>query len=211
MAIFDSVLMGGARNSVDNITMYENKGQRIARRKPSKVRNPRTEKQRIQRAKMKFLTDLSAGFLDVAAVGFASRDARLSAANAFVRANMPNVTVDEEFVASMDYSLLACSAAKKLKRPIVTMSLTGSSLSINRTMQEAWGTAKLDDQIYGVLFEEVTGETMLLEMGERGEEFVTSIELPADWAPESVHGYAFASSAASKRTSATVAVEITTA
>lgn len=210
MAIFNSVLVGGARNSVDNITMYESGGQRIARRKPMKVKNPRTEKQLRQRAKMKFLSELSVGFLEVAAVGFARRDARLSAANAFVQANMGNVTVDEDFVATMDYGLLACSADKKLKRPLVTATLSGSSLTFNLTAQEAWGSAKKDDQVYGVLFEEVAGESVLVALGTRGEEMSLPVDLPAEWAVENVHAYAFASSANGKRTSATMALEIAT-
>lgn len=208
MAIFNSVLVGGARNSVDNITMYESGGQRIARRKPMKVKNPRTEKQLRQRAKMKFLSELSVGFLEVAAVGFARRDARLSAANAFVQANMGNVTVDEDFVATMDYGLLACSADKKLKRPLVAATLSGSSLTFNLTAQEAWGSAKKDDQVYGVLFEEVAGESVLVALGTRGEEMSLPVDLPAEWAVENVHAYAFASSANGKRTSATTALEI---
>lgn len=210
MAIFNSVLVGGARNSVDNITMYESGGQRIARRKPMKVKNPRTEKQLRQRAKMKFLSELSVGFLEVAAVGFARRDARLSAANAFVQANMGNVTLDEDFVATMDYGLLACSADKKLKRPLVTATLSGSSLTFNLTAQEAWGSAKKDDQVYGVLFEEATGESVLVALGTRGEEMSLPVDLPAEWAVENVHAYAFASSANGKRTSATTALEIAT-
>lgn len=208
MAIFNSVLVGGVRNSVDNITMYESGGQRIARRKPMKVKNPRTEKQLRQRAKMKFLSELSVGFLEVAAVGFARRDARLSAANAFVQANMGNVTVDEDFVATMDYGLLACSADKKLKRPLVAATLSGSSLTFNLTAQEAWGSAKKDDQVYGVLFEEVAGESVLVALGTRGEEMSLPVDLPAEWAVENVHAYAFASSANGKRTSATTALEI---
>lgn len=210
MAIFNSVLVGGARNSVDNITMYESGGQRIARRKPMKVKNPRTEKQLRQRAKMKFLSELSVGFLEVAAVGFARRDARLSAANAFVQANMGNVTVDEDFVATMDYGLLACSADKKLKRPLVAATLSGSSLTFNLTAQEAWGSAKKDDQVYGVLFEEVAGEAVLVALGTRGEEMSLPVDLPAEWAVENVHAYVFASSANGKRTSATTALEIAT-
>lgn len=208
MAIFNSVLVGGARNSVDNITMYESGGQRIARRKPMKVKNPRTEKQLRQRAKMKFLSELSVGFLEVAAVGFARRDARLSAANAFVQANMGNVTVDEDFVATMDYGLLACSADKKLKRPLVAATLSGSSLTFNLTAQEAWGSAKKDDRVYGVLFEEVARESVLVALGTRGEEMSLPVDLPAEWAVENVHAYTFASSANGKRTSATTALEI---
>ena len=113
---------------------------------------------------MKFLAGLSVGFLEVAAVGFARRDSRLSATNAFVRANMANVSVDDDFVASMDYAALACSADNKLKRPAVTANLSGTSCSFSQSAQEAWGTAKTDDNVYGVLFEEVTGEAVLLRV-----------------------------------------------
>lgn len=208
MAIFNSVLIGGARNSVDNVTMYESGGQRIVRRKPTNVKNPRTEKQQRQRAKMKFLAGLSVGFLEVAAVGFARRDSRLSATNAFVRANMANVSVDDDFVASMDYATLACSADNKLKRPAVTANLSGTSCSFSQSAQEAWGTAKTDDNVYGVLFEEVTGEAVLVALKPRGEGGSTSIEIPSEWDTEKTHAYAFASSTNGQRTSATVSVAI---
>ena len=120
------------------------------------------------------------------------------------------VTVDEDFVATMDYGLLACSADKKLKRPLVAATLSGSSLTFNLTAQEAWGSAKKDDQVYGVLFEEVAGESVLVALGTRGEEMSLPVDLPAEWAVENVHAYAFASSANGKRTSATTALEIAT-
>lgn len=210
MAIFNSVLIGGARNSVDNVTMYETGGQRIIRRKATKVKNPRTDKQQRQRAKMRLLSDLSVGFLEVAAVGFARRDARLSAANAFVQANMPNVSVGEDFVATMDYSLLACSVNGKLKRPSVTARLSGTTCTFNQAAQDAWGTAKDDDEVYGVLFEEVTGEAVLVPLKPRGDGGSTTAEISSDWATDKVHAYAFASSANGRRTSATVPVELAT-
>lgn len=208
MAIFNSVLMGGVRNSVDNVTMYESRGRRIARRKPSSVRNPRTDKQRRQRAKMKLLVELSMGFVDVAAVGFAGRNSKMSPVNAFVAANMPNVTVDDEYVATLDYKTLACSLDKKRKRPSVTASLEGMNLSFAQSEQEYWGTAKKDDAVYAVLLDEVLGETMLVPLKNRGEGGMTSVTLPDDWQPEKLHVYVFAASADGKRTSATVYLDV---
>ena len=58
MAIFRSFLLGDVKKSVANLTMYIAKGVSIVRSKPLNVHNPRTDKQRIQRAKMKALVGL---------------------------------------------------------------------------------------------------------------------------------------------------------
>lgn len=58
MAIFRSFLLGDVKKSVANLTMYIAKGVSIVRGKPLNVHNPRTDKQRIQRAKMKALVGL---------------------------------------------------------------------------------------------------------------------------------------------------------
>ena len=40
-----------------------------------------------------------------------------------------------------------------------------------------------------------TGESVLVALGTRGEEMSLPVDLPAEWAVENVHAYAFASSA----------------
>ena len=55
MAIFRSFLLGDVKKSVANLTMYIAKGVSIVRGKPLNVHNPRTDKQRDQRAKMQAL------------------------------------------------------------------------------------------------------------------------------------------------------------
>ena len=55
-----------------------------------------------------------------------------------------------------------------------------------------------------------TGESVLVALGTRGEEMSLPVDLPAEWAVENVHAYAFASSANGKRTSVTTALEIAT-
>ena len=50
MAIHDSVLLGAMSQSVDNLTMCVCRKLRIVRHKAKHVTNPRTDKQRVQRA-----------------------------------------------------------------------------------------------------------------------------------------------------------------
>ena len=90
----------------------------------------------------------------------------------------------------------------------MTANLSGTSCSFSQSAQEAWGTAKTDDNVYGVLFEEVTGEAVLVNLKPRGEGGSTSIEISSEWDTEKTHAYAFASSANGQRTSATVSVAI---
>lgn len=61
MAIHDSVLLGAMSQSVDNLTMCVCRKLRIVRHKAKHVTNPRTDKQRVQRAKMK-ATAYSGGY-----------------------------------------------------------------------------------------------------------------------------------------------------
>ena len=51
--------LGNVKKSVANLTMYGVKGVSIVRGKPLNVRNPRTDKQRVQRAKMALLVQLA--------------------------------------------------------------------------------------------------------------------------------------------------------
>ena len=70
MAIFRSFLLGDVKKSVANLTMYIAKGVSIVRSKPLNVHNPRTDKQRIQRAKMKALVGLVSGFGPALSIGY---------------------------------------------------------------------------------------------------------------------------------------------
>lgn len=66
MAIHDSVLLGAMSQSVDNLTMCVCRKFRIVRHKAKHVRNPRTDKQRVQRAKMKAAIELAQAFVPIA-------------------------------------------------------------------------------------------------------------------------------------------------
>ena len=84
MAIHDSVLLGAMSQSVDNLTMCVCRKLRIVRHKAKHVTNPRTDKQRVQRAKMKATIELAQAFAPIAKIGFPAMAAGQTGYNGFV-------------------------------------------------------------------------------------------------------------------------------
>lgn len=110
MALFKSFVLGEVRKSVANITMYSGaNGYSIARGKRSTMRNPKTPGQLAQRAKMKALQKVSLYFAPAAELGFPGRKAGSTFYNAFVKANMQAVAVDEEYNPTIDYEKIVCA------------------------------------------------------------------------------------------------------
>lgn len=107
--------------------------------------------------------------------------------NGFVSANLQAVTVDEGFVATVDYSKLACSSDLKLRTPKVTATLADKSITFTQESQEASSWANRDDQVYAVVYEKALNEVEMVKLRERGENGVTSLRyrktgrLPKCW------------------------------
>ena len=200
MAIHDSVLLGAMSQSVDNLTMCVCRKLRIVRHKAKHVTNPRTDKQRVQRAKMKATIELAQAFAPIAKIGFPAMAAGQTGYNGFVSANLQAVTVD--------YSKLACSSDLKLRTPKVTATLADKSITFTQESQEASSWANRDDQVYAVVYEKALNEVEMVKLRERGENGVTSFALPEDWTAAEVLVYAFATTVAGRRTSRTLAISM---
>ena len=198
MAIHDSVLLGAMSQSVDNLTMCVCRKLRIVRHKAKHVTNPRTDKQRVQRAKMKAAIELAQAFAPIAKIGFPAMAAGQTGYNGFVSANLQTV----------DYSKLACSSDLKLRTPKVTATLADKSITFTQESQEASSWANRDDQVYAVVYEKALNEVEMVKLRERGENGVTSFALPEDWTAAEVLVYAFATTVAGRRTSRTLAISM---
>lgn len=209
MAIFESFLLGNLSQKVANLVMYKARGKGIVRGKPLKIKNPRTAEQLTQRAKMKLLVDLSRRFGPVITIGFASHAGKQSVYNAFVSANMPQVTVDENFEADIDFSKILCSVGG-IDIPDVTASLPedGNKILLAFEAQEATGTAAADDCVYAGFYETVQKSARLLKIGERRTSANTEFVLPKKWIAANVRIYAFAVSKSKRNASATLYVEL---
>ena len=201
MAIHDSVLLGAMSQSVDNLTMCVCRKLRIVRHKAKHVTNPRTDKQRVQRAKMKAAIELAQAFAPIAKIGFPAMAAGQTGYNGFVSANL-------QAVATVDYSKLACSSDLKLRTPKVTATLADKSITFTQESQEASSWANRDDQVYAVVYEKALNEVEMVKLRERGENGVTSFALPEDWTAAEVLVYAFATTVAGRRTSRTLAISM---
>ena len=194
MALFKSFVLGEVRKSVANITMYSGaNGYSIARGKRSTMRNPKTPGQLAQRAKMKALQKVSLYFAPAAEFGFPGRKAGSTFYNAFVKANMQAVAVDEEYNPTIDYEKIVC-AEGSLQDGTLAVSLNEDQdmITITQEAQSRWSVvANPTDVLYVVVYEK-TGNQMIVEpCRNRQENGVTTISLDSGWVKENLEVYAF--------------------
>ena len=194
MALFKSFVLGEVRKSVANITMYSGaNGYCIARGKRSTMRNPKTPGQLAQRAKMKALQKVSLYFAPAAELGFPGRKAGSTFYNAFVKANMQAVAVDEEYNPTIDYEKIVC-AEGSLQDGTLAVSLNEDQdmITITQEAQSRWSVvANPTDVLYVVVYEK-TGNQMIVEpCRNRQENGVTTISLDSGWVKENLEVYAF--------------------
>ena len=212
MAIFRSFLLGDVKKSVANLTMYIAKGVSIVRGKPLNVHNPRTEKQQVQRAKMKALVRLVSGFGSALAVGYPLVKGLVSANNRFVQDNMEAVTVGSDFTATIDYSRIVCSAAGRLKAPKVAVSYdaSGSQFMFTQSVQEQTPTCDPEDVAWVVAYEKVQNEAEIYPLKTRREGGEVKADLPEDWDIDNCEFYAFARNGKGTKVSRTTHLQLAT-
>ena len=194
MALFKSFVLGEVRKSVANITMYSGaNGYSIARGLRSTMRNPKTPGQLAQRAKMKALQKVSLYFAPAAELGFPGRKAGSTFYNAFVKANMQAVTVDEEYNPTIDYEKIVCAEGSLQDGTLaVALNEDQDMITITQEAQSRWSVvANPTDVLYVVVYEK-TGNQMIVEpCRNRQENGVTTISLDSGWVKENLEVYAF--------------------
>ena len=212
MAIFRSFLLGDVKKSVANLTMYIAKGVSIVRGKPLNVHNPRTEKQQVQRAKMKALVRLVSGFGPVLNVGYPSTTGLVSINNRFVQNNMEAITVDDDLNVTVDYSRIVCSAAKRLKAPkvVVTYDESGNQFVFTQSVQGQTPTCNSQDMAWVVVYEKVQDESEIYQLHTRREGGEVKADLPEDWDIDNCEFYAFARNGKGTKVSRTTHLQLTT-
>jgi len=194
MALFRSFVLGEVRKSVANITMYAGaNGYSIARGKRSTVRNPKTPGQLTQRAKMKALQEVSLYFAPAAELGFPGRKAGSTFYNAFIKANMKAVRIDEGYNPTIDYEQIVCAEGCLQEGTLfVSLNEEENVLTINQEAQKRWSVvADPTDVLYVVVYEK-TGNQMIVEpCRSRQENGMTTIKLDDGWVKENLEMYAF--------------------
>ena len=209
MALFNSYLLGRARKSVGNVTLAYTNKKNIARAKIFARKDNATPAVLDQRAKMRLLGNLNRRLLPVIRLGFVGVG-KGTTSNAFVQANMPNVTVNGEHVATMEYDALKLASGILYPPQVtVTFSTEQQTFSIESSPEEETaGFALADDQVYVVLLETVLTRVLLVAAGTRGEGGSATEKLPGGWTKENVKAYAFAVSAKGRDASDSQLLEV---
>ena len=192
MAEFNSYLLGKARKSVGNLTIVYAKGKNIVRAKVFGRKDNPTPEVLVQRMKVRLLGKFARRILPVIRKGFAVGNG--TAYNAFMSANMKQVTVDENMTGSIDFEGLQLSSGL-LYTPRVEVTCEGTPQVYRfvQTAEEAEeGFAALDDKVYGVLLETALQRVRLVALKNRGVAGETEVPLPAEWNADKVNVYCFA-------------------
>ena len=171
MAKFRSTIFCELSKSMADNTFYRSRGQNIVRTKIDK-NTSKTLKQQMQREKMKEVFKLSDTLLDVSDVGFPGREIRLTASNAFTRANSKAVTVTKELEVTVAHSLTITYEAEEFGR-----------------------RAEGSDTVYAAVLEKSLMRAKLYTLGERQASDPAVVAIPQSWAMENLEVYVFVVSA----------------
>ena len=169
MAEFNSYLLGKARKSVGNLTIVYAKGKNIVRAKVFGRKDNPTPEVLMQWMRVRLLGRFARRILPVIRKGFAGVG-KGTAYNAFMAANMKQVTVDEDMTGSIDFETLQL-ASGLLYTPRVEVTCEEDPVVYRfvQTAEEAEeGFAALDDKVYGVLLETALQRVRLVALKNRG-------------------------------------------
>lgn len=211
MGIFNSYLLGSVKKSVGNVTMYVARGVSIVRGKPLKTHNPRTDKQLIQRSRMRALVNVATNLAGVLPESYPRTQGLVHASNRFVRDNMQAVTVDEDFNATVDYGKLVISSGR-LKRIKVEVKYSAESnmLTFTQTAQPTRLAVNPRDIAYVVAYEKEVGESEIFELKPRKEGGEITLSLPEEWNANNCEFYTFVRNEAGSQTSRTTHLSLIT-
>lgn len=212
LAVFKSAIFDEIRNSVANVTTYRSNGQNIMKKKMTKIKNPRTLKQRKQRTHFPTLVELADVFTQAIALGLVSRPVRLTAANYFAQLNKKTVSVDDKLEVTIDYSAIQISKGKRAMPEEITTTLDAEKreLTVELVAEEFVNHAADDDEFYCFVLEKKRKKTKLFKLGQRSSLTPSPLVLPGKWdiSAENLAIYVFCVSQDGKRASNSVYLNV---
>jgi hypothetical protein len=182
-------ILGGFSGKVGTVVGASWKGIAYMRSLPQKVRNPRTEPQRMQRSKfaitMNYLRPMT-GLLRMGWRMYAHRQSPINAAMSYTIANAitgayPNYAIDPGKVLISRGALTPAANA--------TANPTGGNLVFSWNDNSGSSTAGRTDRALIAVVNPDKSEAVFDTAGASREDGTQSVPLPADWAGASVEAY----------------------
>jgi hypothetical protein len=183
-------ILGGFSGKVGTVVGASWKGIAYMRSLPQKVRNPRTEPQRMQRSKfaltMNFLRPMT-GLLRMGWKMYAHRQSPINAAMSYAIANAvmgtyPNYTIDPSKI------LISRGGLTPALNASATAS-AGASVIFDWDDNSGSSTAKANDKALLVVVNPEKSEAVFDAEGAVRSDTTMSVNLPADWVGATVQTY----------------------
>jgi hypothetical protein len=124
MSTSQNPLTGGMRKSMGNFTTYRSGRKNIIRSKPFEPKDPKTEKQLLQRLKFKMLIDVYNSFDGITDTGFVENRKQLTGYNLFISTNYRLVYEKNSMNPVIDYQRLLISKGSIPRIRVLESNLT---------------------------------------------------------------------------------------
>ena len=147
MSVAQNPLTGPMRNAMGNVIMYSYNGMNIVRSKPFNPKDPKSEKQLRNRARMSLIADMYKIFKSIITLGFPERDERLVPQNMFVAVNFNTAFVMVDNVPVISYPLMLLAKGSLPKVTILQAQADADGITINYDAHALTPDLNVNDEV----------------------------------------------------------------
>jgi len=190
MAIVQNPITGRTKKKFASAVFSKQFGKNTMRSKPIEVSNPKTLKQRQQRAKFSLMVELSRSFLGFIRLGFKQFAAGMSEFNAFMKSNIKVVISGTYPDYEIDFTKLVVTRGTLVGAEAGTAAAAaGHLVNVAWTDNSGYGDALATDKamVLALNFDK-KGEKHDVTTKTRADEAL-ALEVPASWVGDEVHVY----------------------
>ena len=147
MSIAQNPVMGKMAKSFANVNTNVHKGQNVISAKAFNRKDPNTEAQQSQRAAFKLIRELTNRFGGILQVGFPQRPEKQTAANVFMKLNLPAAIDTTGEIPVIDYSKLTIAKGSLKNVDVISASFANGKVTLNVATKSDWHEVDATDKI----------------------------------------------------------------
>ena len=208
MSIAESPLLGPMKKSMGNFTTYSLNGMNIVRSKAFKIKDPKTEKQLIMRARMTTMAKVYRTFKRILCLGFPENSSGKSPQNMLVSVNFTSAFEMVDAMPVISYPLLQLSKGSLPEVKVLEAVVDAEGITVRYDADLSSDNVFATDEMVACAL--LKDESLLITRQIRGYESLGTIQLkyPTLQADEVACCYVFTRSGDGKKASDTRYVEV---
>lgn len=175
MSLAQNPVMGKMAKSFANVNTYVHKGQNVISAKAFNRKDPNTEAQQSQRVAFKLIRELTNRFGGILQVGFPQRPEKQTAANVFMKLNLPAAIDTTGEIPVIDYSKLTIAKGSLKNVDVISANFANGKVTLNVVTKSDWHEVDATDKIQ--IIAGTTSGRLFVGVNSRGSEAELSISL----------------------------------